>query len=85
MTTAEKAAAFDALADALTNYWTDDREGGPWSWWCPNPTGGPRRRTKAEAIVTLVEWAQALGPKWAAKNEALAPRRIPLPLAEVTT
>ncbi len=81
VTEAEKAAAFDALADALINNWIDDRGGGgTWSWWCPHPSGGPRRTTKAEAIATLVEWAQSFGPKWAAKNEKLEAQRTPLPL-----
>ncbi len=82
MTETEKAAAFDALCDVFTNHWNDEREGGYWSWWNPNPAGGPRRNTKAEAIASLVEWAQFLGPKWRAKNEKLAGQRLPLPVVE---
>lgn len=53
MTDADKAAMFDALAEALTNRWQD----GSWSWWCPTPCGGPTRETRAEAVADLVKWA----------------------------
>lgn len=64
MTDAEKAAAFDALAAALTNQWA----GGHWSWWCPCPPGGPPRATREEAVADLVAWAArqaaAAVPAW---------------------
>ncbi len=53
MTTEEKAAAFDLVAVALTNDWSD----GTWSWWCPSPPGGPHRATREEAVADLVAWA----------------------------
>ena len=59
MTTKEKAAAFDALANALANQWWD----GKWSWFCKTPCGGPMLATKDEAIADLVEWAKRQKPK----------------------
>ena len=53
MTDDEKAAAFDALALAFTNRWSD----GSWSWWCHTPGGGPHRATRAEAVADLVAYA----------------------------
>ena len=37
MTTEEKAAAFDLVAEALANEWWDGR----WGWYCLSPCGGP--------------------------------------------
>lgn len=59
MTDAEKAAAFDLLAEALTNRWHDGR----WSWWCRSPCGGPLRATREEAAADLIEWARRIGTK----------------------
>lgn len=55
MTDAEKIAAFDNLAVALTNCWWD----GSWCWWNPTPAcgTGSRRATQDEALADLVAWA----------------------------
>jgi hypothetical protein len=54
VTAAEKAAAFDVLAVAMTNRFAD----GTWSWWCPTPCGGAEtRQTREEAVADLVAWA----------------------------
>jgi hypothetical protein len=53
---AEKAAAFDDLAEALTNQWHD----GLWSWWCYTMCGGPKRATQVEAIADLIEWGKRM-------------------------
>ena len=54
ITPEEKASAFDALAEALTNRWADGR----WSWWCRTPPGGEMRDARDEAIADLVLWAE---------------------------
>lgn len=68
MTTEEKAAAFDALAIALTNCWHD----GSWTWFCPCPCGSSKpRATREEAVVDLVEWAEKTARKRLAKGCAV--------------
>jgi hypothetical protein len=58
MTTDEKAAAFDNLAAAMTNRWSD----GEWSWWNPQPSCGTatKRATQEEAVADLVAWAEKM-------------------------
>ena len=70
VTLEEKAAAFDALANGLTNQW----ESGQWSWWCPVACGGPSRATRSEAVADLVAWAYRQKPK---KRRS---RRVSLPV-----
>lgn len=53
VTDADKVAAFDLLAAALTNKW----ESGQWSWWCCCPCGGEMQNTQAAAVVDLIAWA----------------------------
>jgi hypothetical protein len=77
MTDAEKAAAFDRLADALTNRFHDGR----WSWFCPTPCGGKSVATKAEAVADLITWAERTGPRVVRKN---ANRSVRVPLEVVT-
>jgi hypothetical protein len=60
MTDAEKIAAFDTLALALTNQWHD----GSWTWFCRTPCGGlVKRATREEAVADLVAWAERQKPK----------------------
>jgi hypothetical protein len=54
LTDAEKAAAFDLLADAPANRLFDGR----WQWWCHTPCGGPQRATKGEAVADLIAYAE---------------------------
>ncbi len=61
MTDAEKIAAFNDLADAMTNQYWDGR----WAWWCPTMAGGVEtmRATMEEAVADLVAWAKRKAPK----------------------
>lgn len=54
MPDADKITAFDLLAKAMTNKWSD----GKWSWWCRLPCGGESRETREEAVQDLIEWAK---------------------------
>jgi hypothetical protein len=54
VTTEEKAAAFDLLADALTNHWHD----GTCSAWCQSLVDQPRRATEEECVPDLLAWAE---------------------------
>lgn len=69
MTDAEKASAFDLLAEALLNRWWDGR----WSWHCLTPSGGPQRDTREEALADLVRWSETVARKR---------RTVPLATAE---
>jgi hypothetical protein len=57
MTDQEKIAAFDAIATAFTNRWSD----GQWSWWNPNPACGTAtmRATQSEALDDMIAFAKA--------------------------
>ncbi len=58
MSTDEKVAAFDAIAEAFTNRWSD----GMWTWWNPNPACGAehRRKSRPEAVADLIAFAFAV-------------------------
>lgn len=66
MTDAEKVAAFDELAEALTNRWHD----GSWTWWPPTACGSAEtpRATQAEAVADLIEWAKRTAKKQRSKR-----------------
>lgn len=66
----DKAAAFDALAVALTHRWAD----GQWCWYCHNPSGGSAtmRATQAEAVADLVAWAERTAKQKRKKRIPLA-------------
>jgi hypothetical protein len=71
VTTEEKAAAFDALALALTNCWFD----GSWTWFCPTPCGSSvKRATRDEAVADLVEWAGRTAAKRLARGCRVEPQ-----------
>lgn len=52
MTAEDKALAFDVLALALTNQWSN----GQWSWFCHTPSGGQKCDTREEAVADLVAY-----------------------------
>ncbi len=55
MSDEEKVVAFDLLARALTNKWSN----GKWTWWCRLPCGSyDDRDTREEAVADLIEWAK---------------------------
>jgi len=76
MTDAEKIAAFDDLAEALTNRWHD----GSWSWWCPTPAGSTEKpvATQQEAVSDLVAWAKRKALKQ--RNKRCSFSLIPPPI-----
>ena len=59
MSDAEKIAAFDSIALAMTNQWHD----GKWSWWCPSPCGGSMFDAREEAVVDFIEWAKRINKR----------------------
>jgi hypothetical protein len=73
VTDAEKVKAFDDLAQALTNRWSD----GKWCWWNPTPAcgTGTKQDTQEAAIAELVRWAKRKAVQMMRKRR----QRIPLP------
>ncbi len=67
MTDPEKIAAFDFLAVALVNQFSDGRYG----WWNPTPCGGKSCDTPDEALADLIVWAERMVKVKAKKRSIL--------------